>query len=56
MNGYLAFYRGKQLEVYADSSHDAQIRASVEFKAKKRYEVSVILCEKDGKPVTYTPS
>lgn len=51
MNGYIALYKGKQKEVYANSSYEAQTKAAKEFKAKKQYEVSVYLCEKDGKEV-----
>jgi hypothetical protein len=51
MYGYIAIYKGKQLEVYAESSYKAQLEAAKQFKAKKSYEVSVYLCEKDGQPV-----
>jgi len=53
MNGYKAFYRGKQLEVYADTSYKAQLKAAELFKAKKSYEVTVVLCEKQGEQVTH---
>ena len=49
--GYLAFYKGKKLEVYAETKLQAQNKAAVIFKAKKSYEVDVYLCEKDGKEV-----
>ena len=48
MNGYKAFYRGKTIEVYADTSYQAQQKAAAQFKAKKSWEVSVYLCEKNG--------
>jgi hypothetical protein len=51
MNGYIAIYRGKQKEVYAATSYEAQQKAAKEFKARKSYEVSVHLCEKDGQEV-----
>ena len=54
MNGYLAFYKGKQLEVYASSSYEAQQKAAALFKARKSYEVTVMLAEKDGQQVTHT--
>ena len=53
MNGYEAFYKGKELEVYANSSYEAQKQASAQFKAKKSYEVQVILCELKGQQVTH---
>jgi hypothetical protein len=54
MNGYKCFYRGKTCEVYADTSYQAQQLAAQQFKAKKSYEVSVFLCEKQGEQVTHT--
>lgn len=52
MNGYKAFYRRKTLEVYADSSYEAQTKAAKSFGAKKSYEVTVVLCEKNGGQVS----
>jgi hypothetical protein len=54
MNGYIALYKGKQIEVYANTSYEAQKVASTQFKAKKSYEVSVYLCEKHGEQVITT--
>ena len=54
-NGYIAFYKGKQIEVYANSSYEAQKKAAEKFKAKKSYDVTVKLAEKDGKQVTHKP-
>jgi hypothetical protein len=54
MNGYIAFYRGKQVEVYAASSYEAQTKAAAMFKAKKSYEVTVMLAEKDGQQVVHS--
>ncbi len=55
MNGYIAFYRGKKMEVNAETSYQAQQKAAQAFKAKKSYEVKVVLAEKDGEQVTHTP-
>jgi len=55
MNGYQAFYRGRKTEVMADTSFQAQEKAAEFFKAKKSYEVSVILCEKNGEQVVHAP-
>lgn len=52
MNGYIAIYRGQQKEVYAATSYEAQQKAAKEFKARKSYDVSIHLCEKDGDAVT----
>lgn len=54
MNGYVCFYRGKRTEVYADTSLEAQTQAAKHFKAKKAYEVTVVLAEKGGEPVVHT--
>lgn len=54
-NGYKAFYKGKQIDVWADTSYQAQLKAAEIFKAKKSYQVDVILCEKEGEQVTHTP-
>jgi len=56
MNGYKAFYKGKSIEVYANTSYEAQQLASKQFKAKKSYEVTVVLCEKGEKQVIHTPT
>jgi len=52
LNGYIAMYRGKKIEVYAHTKYDAQLKAAIEFKAKKSWEVDVYLCEVDGKEVS----
>lgn len=56
MNGYKAFYKSKSIEVYAETSYDAREKAAKLFKAKKSYEVTVVLCERaDGTTVIHTP-
>ena len=45
MRPYIAFYKGKQVQVEASSSYEAQQKASVIFKAKKSYEVTVMLSD-----------
>lgn len=54
MNGYIAFYKGKQIEVYAPTSLNAQTKAAAIFKARKQYQVTVVLCEKNGEQVLTT--
>lgn len=53
MSGYVAFFRGKRIEVQADTSFRAQEIAAKAFKAKKSWEVTVVLAEKDGQQVTH---
>lgn len=42
---YIAFYRGKQIEIHANSSYEAQQKAAKEFKAKKAYDITVMLAD-----------
>lgn len=53
-NGYIAFYKGKKMEVKADTSYEAQKTAAAAFKAKKSYDVTVVLAEKDGEQVVHS--
>jgi hypothetical protein len=54
MNGYVCFYKGKRVEVYADSSYVAQQKAATMLKAKRAYEVTVVLAEKNGEAVVHS--
>jgi len=56
MNGYKAFYSGRETEVYASSTHEAWKLAVAKLgvSAKKAYLVSVVLCEKDGVTVSHS--
>jgi hypothetical protein len=56
VNGYIAFYRGRKAEVHADTAYEAQQKAAALFKARKSYEVTVVLAEKDGAQVTHIPT
>jgi hypothetical protein len=53
---YVAFYKGKQITVNALRSFDAQEIASKIFKAKKSYEVTVMLASKGDEPVIHNPA
>lgn len=55
-NGYKAFYKGKSLDVYAETSYKAQLKAAELFKAKKSYDVTVILCESNNNPIIHSTS
>lgn len=54
MNGYKAFYKGKSIDVHAASSFEAREAAAKLFKAKKSYDVTVVLCEKGGVQVAHS--
>lgn len=56
MNAYLAYYKNRKAEVFAETAYQAQKKAAEQFKAKKSYEVDVYLCEVDGKQVVHTPT
>ena len=53
---YIAFYKGKQIEVKALRSYDAQEAAAKIFKARKSYDVTVMLAAKGDEPVTHHPA
>ena len=54
MNGYICFYKGKRVEVQANTSLEAQRKAAIAFKAKRTYDITVMLAEKDGEPVEHS--
>ena len=55
MNGYKAFYKGKSIDVYAETSLSALLKAAKIFKARKTYDVTVVLCEKNNEQVVHLP-
>lgn len=55
INRYKAFYKDEVVEVQAETSFGAQVLAAERFKARKSYEVSVVLCEKNGQPIPHLP-
>lgn len=67
-NGYIAFYRGKRVEVHAETQYAATDKAEAEFKKLfprarvQRHMMSVLLAEvgthggtKKGEQVTHLP-
>jgi hypothetical protein len=56
VNGYIALYRGRRAEISADTSYEAQQKAVAIFKARKVWEVSIYLAEKNGETVTHSTS
>jgi hypothetical protein len=47
MRTYIAFYNGKKISVTAETSYAAQLVAAKIFKAKKSWQVSVILADSE---------
>lgn len=56
MNGYIYFYKGKEYEVYAETTYAAQKQTAEKLKLKRSWEITVILAEKDGNPVIHSTS
>jgi hypothetical protein len=54
MNGYVCFWKGKRVEVHANTSYEAQVQAALRMKVKRPYEVTVMLAEKDGEQVVHS--
>lgn len=54
---YICFYASKQVELKAETSYDAQLKAVAHFKPprSKQHLVHVLLAKRDGKPITHTP-
>lgn len=60
-NGYIAFYNGKKIEVYANSSYEAQQKALKTFQSQSRkkiqgWEINVTIATKDGEDVIHSTS
>ncbi len=60
MNRYVALWNGERIELKAKTSYEAQKLATVALqkgtrKKVKGYDVTVVLCEKDGEQVVHTP-
>lgn len=54
--GYMAFYKGKTMQVWSNTAYNAQTKAAKLFNAKKQREVDIILCIKDGEKIPWTPT
>jgi len=56
LNGYTALYKGKRVEVHAHTTADAQGQAAKIFKARKAYDVAVVLAQRGDTPITHNPA
>jgi len=45
MRTYKAFYKGRTYVLQAETSYDAQQAAAKHFKAKKAYDVAIVLAD-----------
>lgn len=48
---YLAYYRGRTIEIKAPNSYTAQNLAAIQFGARKSYQVAVVLADQAMDPV-----
>ena len=57
MNGYIAFYNDKQIEIRAESLYAAKLEAIKQLKVSKSKQglLAVVLAEKGGEQVVHTP-
>jgi hypothetical protein len=55
-NTYEAFFRKQRKTITAETSYEAQQKAAKEFKAKKPYEVVVVLAKIGDEIVVHSPS
>lgn len=55
VNKYLCFHRGKTITIEAATSYEASRKAAKEFKAKRPWDVTVVLVESCGSAVTHEP-
>jgi hypothetical protein len=55
MNGYVGFFNGQRVEVYAETSYEAYKKAVEHFKPRKSqtHLVHVHLAEVDGEPYVH---
>ena len=58
MNGYVCFFGSRSVEVFADTSYQAQKKAIEIFKVsqKNSYKVSVLLAEKNNNQIVQAPN
>lgn len=45
MRTYVCFYKSKRITIQAESSAAAQLKAAAAFKARKSYDVAVVLAD-----------
>lgn len=58
MNGYVCFYKNQRVEVYANTTLEAQLKVAELLKIKPKHQgnISAILAEKDGVEVCHDPA
>jgi len=58
LNGYVCFFKGKRIEVYAATSYGAQAKVAGQLglTLRQRRDISVVLAEKAGAVVEQSPA
>jgi len=56
MNTYLAYYKNRKVEVREESPYLAQRQAALHFKARRPWEVAVVLVAVGDRPVHLDPA
>lgn len=54
MNTYICYFKNKRIEVSAATQYEAQQKAAAIFKARRHWEVAVMIAEKNGVPVIHS--
>jgi hypothetical protein len=54
MNTYIAFYKGRKATVIAETSYKAQQEAATFFKAKKAYDVTIMLHKVEDRTIEHS--
>jgi hypothetical protein len=49
---YLAYYRGRTIQIKAPNSYTAQNLAAIQFGARKSYQVAVVLADRAVDPAS----
>ena len=49
---YLAYYRGRTIQIKPPNSYTAQNLAAIQFGARKSYQVAVVLADQATDPAT----
>ncbi len=57
MNGYVAFYKGKRVEIFEETLYRAKLQAQKELKVSdsQAWKIAIVLAEKDGELTTHIP-
>ena len=52
MRSYICFYKGRKIYLDASSSYEAQEKAAIAFKARKKWDVAIVLADTPINPAS----